>query len=535
MRAIFNGENIDYINTRGSISEDLYNGIQLENKMPYEVLRSSFDASNTTKHSSIAGDQKKSTKIFHNNLMTYFPSYRFEKPGYINAPYETKLSFRKDHAYTGHMINPLEVVSGLEPFSNWLMDIVLDMQYQQSNVHLLKANIDRIITLVLGGKERKKLRFGIGPRGFGQTRIQILDTVTNETVYPTIFNLSAGEAGALCMFGELIRQSDNLNNDTVISNSTGVVLIDEIDKHLHIKLQKEVLPFLFSIFPNVQFLISSHSPFLSMGLAESQRDRSKIIDLDNFGVTHDPTTNALYTEVYDMMVSDNQRFRDEYITLKSELNKNTKPLIITEGKTDIQHIRKSQKALGIDLDAEYFSVPGDWGDSKLKLLLEQLSKVSQRRVIIGIFDRDVPSVVDLIEKNGKVFKDFGNNVFGMCLPTPTGREKYKNISIEFFYSDTDLLKEKDGKRLHFDNEIRFFQPGNKQGKPKPEKLDKADPAGEDTKKIFDSDIGELEGAHSKSRFADLIENDDEFGCGINYDEFKGIFERISMILDTSKP
>lgn len=41
-------------------------------------------------------------------------------------------------------------------------------------------------------------------------------------------------------FGEILRQADKINQLTAVK---GVVLIDEIDKHLHIKLQKEVYLF----------------------------------------------------------------------------------------------------------------------------------------------------------------------------------------------------------------------------------------------------------------------------------------------------
>ncbi|NLP55900.1 AAA family ATPase [Acinetobacter baumannii] len=42
----------------------------------------------------------------------------------------------------------------------------------------------------------------------------------------------------------------------------GIVVIDEIDVHLHISLQKKILPFLIKSFPEVQFIVSTHSPFV---------------------------------------------------------------------------------------------------------------------------------------------------------------------------------------------------------------------------------------------------------------------------------
>ena len=42
----------------------------------------------------------------------------------------------------------------------------------------------------------------------------------------------------------------------------GIVLIDEIELHLHIAWQKKILPFLVNVFPNIQFIVATHSPFV---------------------------------------------------------------------------------------------------------------------------------------------------------------------------------------------------------------------------------------------------------------------------------
>lgn len=42
----------------------------------------------------------------------------------------------------------------------------------------------------------------------------------------------------------------------------GIALIDEIETHLHIALQKKILPFLTKLFPRIQFIVTTHSPFV---------------------------------------------------------------------------------------------------------------------------------------------------------------------------------------------------------------------------------------------------------------------------------
>ena len=109
--------------------------------------------------------------------------------------------------------------------------------------------------------------------------------------YSFTFSLSSG-LSLISIFGEILHQADNIQNNIQLKNINGIVLIDEVDKHLHITLQKEVLPKLFNLFPNVQFLVSSHSPFLNMGLADEAMERTQIIDLDNNGIV------SLQTMIY---------------------------------------------------------------------------------------------------------------------------------------------------------------------------------------------------------------------------------------------
>ena len=337
----------------------------------------------------------------------------------------------------------------------------------------------------------------------------------------------------MCLFAELIRQADKNSTGTSLDKIAGIVLIDEVDKHLHIKLQKEILPALFVLFPNVQFIVSSHSPFLTMGLAEVVLDRTKIIDLETFGISKDPTVNELYAEVYRMMISENDRFKDFYSSLEEKVKSGRVPLVITEGKTDVQHLRAAKKRLNIrDCDVEFFDVTGDWGDSKLKLLLEQLSKVPQQRNIIGIFDRDVIKIVEEIEKDERFYKSFGNNVFAFCLPVPAGREKYSNISIEFFYKDSDLQSERDGRRLYFDNEVSIVQNQANKASKKLIKNTEPDLDYENTKKIFDENIGSTNWIHSKAIFSSLVEEDSEFSKNFDFSNFSLIFDRLKEILAT---
>lgn len=53
------------------------------------------------------------------------------------------------------------------------------------------------------------------------------------------------------------------------SQDSFVVLIDEIENHLHPSLQREILPKLLKTFPTLQFIVTTHSPFVVNSLEES--------------------------------------------------------------------------------------------------------------------------------------------------------------------------------------------------------------------------------------------------------------------------
>ena len=532
----------DYVDIRNKCTEAEYDeAIQIENKIPFGQFQANLERSNNIKLTSQNFKKENAEKIFLNNLVTYFPAYRYEAPGYLNEPYKVNLNFNISSDFSGHLNNPLEVVTGLPQLANWIMDIVLDMRMNQAAILelLLFQNLNNIITHTLASKNLGQLRFGIGPRGLGSTRIQIVKSQDGSQVYPTIFNLSSGESAILCLFGELLRQADKNRNNITMGAITGIVLIDEVDKHLHIKLQKEILPKLFKLFPNVQFILSSHSPFLSLGLAEEVKTRTKIVDLDNLGISSDPTTNELYLEVYNMMINENDRFKEMFNSLDETIKISNIPLIITEGKTDVQHIKKAYEKLEIkDCEVEFFEIVEDWGDSKLRTLLEQLSKIKQARKIIGIFDRDDSSIVLDIEKNGQPFKDYNNNVYGICIPLINQEIYGDSISIEHYYPKNILLKtDLNDRRLFLGEE--FYESGNSVDgiyQTKTSKIqNKVKVNGIIDEKIFKRDDLEQTSsvALSKANFADLIESNEAFVGNFDFNSFNLIFNQIRNLLNST--
>jgi predicted ATP-binding protein involved in virulence len=74
--------------------------------------------------------------------------------------------------------------------------------------------------------------------------------------------LAAGYSAVLEIVTDLILKMQTPGSLTRAYDKQGIVLIDEIETHLHLELQRLILPILTRIFPNIQFIVTTHSPFV---------------------------------------------------------------------------------------------------------------------------------------------------------------------------------------------------------------------------------------------------------------------------------
>lgn len=100
--------------------------------------------------------------------------------------------------------------------------------------------------------------------------------------------LSDGYSSVLHIVSNLILRMDRnwlLNDRLSEYDLEGIVLIDELETHLHIELQKKILPFLTAFFPRLQFIITTHSPYILNSVANAKAyDLEKCIELENLAM-----------------------------------------------------------------------------------------------------------------------------------------------------------------------------------------------------------------------------------------------------------
>lgn len=180
-----------------------------------------------------------------------------------------------------------------------------------------------------------------------------------------INQLSDGEKCTLAMIGDLARRLSlaNPNSENPLEG-VGIVFIDEIELHLHPEWQRMIINQLQNVFPNIQFIISTHSPQV---LGEVKN--AKI-----FTVKRDLEHNTFKVENFNNLFG-----KDSNLILEEYMDANSKN---TEVKDQLQKLYSMISDLNID---------------EAEVLLNYLS---------GIIGKEDPSLIkaELILKRKKHLK-----------------------------------------------------------------------------------------------------------------------------------
>jgi predicted ATPase len=121
--------------------------------------------------------------------------------------------------------------------------------------------------------------------------------------------LSDGEQRLFSLFVDIARQLSLQNPQGEIGGGEAIVLIDEIDAHLHPKWQRKIVPALEDLFQGCQFIATTHSPFVIQAVAAHKLqhiDRELMGDIRDRGIEEiavkvmgieDPSQRAISRDV----------------------------------------------------------------------------------------------------------------------------------------------------------------------------------------------------------------------------------------------
>ena len=163
-----------------------------------------------------------------------------------------------------------------------------DIRYVYSETKSVEGAVDRIDDIVLTKR------------------------ITEEkTERELLSNMSAGYRVMVGLIADLAYRCIVLNphlGKDAITGTSGIVLIDEIDMHLHPLWQRHIVSDLMRCFPKIQFIATTHSPFIVQSLK-----REQVISLNGQKAMHNPMNNNLAINAYYMGVDS-----DRSIYFKSE-------------------------------------------------------------------------------------------------------------------------------------------------------------------------------------------------------------------------
>lgn len=156
-----------------------------------------------------------------------------------------------------------------------------DFNYKSPVLNAVRRALSEIVTSYRNPRiETRPLRF-------------IMDRVDQDgsTHELRIEQLSEGYKIVIAMVADLAARMAEANPDMDNPlNSTGIVLIDEVDLHLHPRWQRNILSQLTKVFPNIQFVVSTHSPVIVVGAAEI----AQVINLNKINEDE----NLIYDHTY---------------------------------------------------------------------------------------------------------------------------------------------------------------------------------------------------------------------------------------------
>ncbi len=157
--------------------------------------------------------------------------------------------------------------------------------------------------------------------------------------------LSQGEKSLLALVGDIARRLAILNPslDNPLEGE-GVVMIDEVDLHLHPKWQHDLVDKLVRTFPNVQFILTTHSPHII-----SDRSDILVYALDNGELTQVPNiygedVNTVLTKVFDVDIRDS-KVQKKFDNIYALISDNQ----LTKAETTLQTLEQDLPTSNLEL------------------------------------------------------------------------------------------------------------------------------------------------------------------------------------------
>lgn len=291
--------------------------------------------------------------ICRNSALCFFTSSRRELPHWLNAATvgerpDNAPRLEEDSKFSNVLGKPVFIERCSEENKRWILDVLFDSrteiiqdgdevkttpyEYLGDRLKLTVArnNINQLLQTILNDSE---IRIHANYRSRGP---RLAVAKGPKVIIPSLDNLSLGQSLLFNLFCTIARYADryDLEKGHQLDQIEGIVVIDEIDAHLHTELQFGSLPKLIKLFPRVQFIITTHAPMFLLGM-------EKEFGADSISIFEMPKGDQISTERFSEFrtsiayYKQTKAFEDE---IRDRMLAATKPIVLLEGETDRDYL-----------------------------------------------------------------------------------------------------------------------------------------------------------------------------------------------------
>ncbi len=497
-------------------------------------------------------------------ISLYFPVDRFYLPMWYNNENYNRIDYSKKSNINDPDTNLIKT-DILSNIKEWLKNIYLQTTFQifqmgdnegipeELRGKRVSVNVDTDIQRIVKEVMNTILDTNDYQPGIMNRRMQTVSFTMSGINCKDISQLSEGQMSLFAIALSIIKEWDISHEQFELGDISGCVIIDEADLGLHINYMHDCFPRMMKLFPKVQFILTTHSPFMIAGLSEVYGDDIdilampeglKITDINAFSEVQ-KAQEIVDAEIGQIRAVDNQ--------LKSEIEQlrkmHNRVMLYTEGTTDELLIKKALEKLDIsDISLEVRAASQKKGkqhndDTIIKLLTTLQENPCTNNTVIGLFDRDADPAIVFINEAGNEVKlvdyeyiKLGDHIFALALPVPHNRPEVDQISIEHYFTDKEIITENENHcRLFLGNE--FYPSGNHIDETKDYHYRNAYKCAgtirviEHEQKAYVTDRkGNGDFSLSKQRFAEAVCNENAGFDHFDFSEFNKIFDVIRKIV-----
>ena len=334
-------------------------------------------------------EKKKDVKeLLSKRCVLFFPPNRFEEPAWLNEMnLNAQATYMDLRRFEGQTSRRLISYSPLHENQNWLFDVIFDRFALESQMQRYSGTAAGIFWDIALKIVRRVMREKHGTRfSVGRRLNRVLSVEAESEHIAPVFQLSTGETSLLNMFLSILRDFDLSGTQfSRVEEVRGVVIVDEIDLHLHAIHQYEILPGLMRMFPNVQFVVTTHSPLFVLGMND-------VFGEQGFALYRLPSGNQISPEEFSEFGNAYQVFRKTIKfsdDIRTAVERAQKPVVFMEGATDIEYVRVAADRLRRKQLLKKIDLQDGGGGGNLKKIWSNLRNFNSRSIpqhVLFLFD-----------------------------------------------------------------------------------------------------------------------------------------------------